>query len=64
MPAAESSEFFDRLESIDEETRPSWQKLYADDELRISYKGQASREQREQVELTAQLIKKMLSAGE
>ena len=60
MPAAESSEFFDRLKSFDEETEPSWQKLYADDELRISFKGQASREQREQVELTAQLIKKML----
>ena len=59
-PAAENSEFFDQLNSIDEETSPSWQELYADDELRISYKGQASHEQREQVELTAQLIKKML----
>ena len=58
--AEERLELFDQLKSFDEETEPSWQNLYADDELRISYKGQASREQREQVELTAQLIKKML----
>ena len=59
-PTEESREVFDQLKSFNEETEPSWQKLYADDELRISYKGQASREQLEQVELTAQLIKKML----
>jgi len=63
-PAPESRELFDQLESIDEEATPSWQRLYADDELRISYKGQISREQRDQVELTAQLIKKILSSDE
>jgi DNA-binding transcriptional MerR regulator len=63
-PAAESRELFDQLESFSEKASPSWQNLYADDELRVSYKGQASREQREQVELTAQLIKKMLENKE
>ena len=60
---AESNEIFDRLKSTDEETSPSWQNLYADDELRISYKGQTSREQREQVDLAAKLIRKILSGS-
>ena len=60
-PVAESREFVDELNSIDELTRPSWQELYADDELRISFKGQVSREQQEQVNLAANLIKKMLT---
>jgi hypothetical protein len=31
--------------------------------LRISYQGEVSREKREQVELAAELIKKILSSG-
>lgn len=43
---------------------PAWKKLYADDELKISFKGEASREKREQVNLAAKLIKKILAGGE
>ena len=60
-PVLESRESVDQLSSIDALTRPSWQELYADDELRISYKGQVSPEQQEQVSLAANLIKKMLT---
>ena len=63
MPPDESGTFFESLEFSDEiemsESR-SWQDLYTDDRLRISYQGEVSREKREQVELAAELIKKIL----
>ena len=62
-PVAESHEFIDLFSSIDEGTEPSWQELYADDQLRITFKGEANREQREQVDLAAKLISKMLSGS-
>jgi len=43
---------------------PMWKKLYADDELRISFKGEVNREKREQVDLAAKLIKKILAGSE
>ena len=43
---------------------PSWKKLYADEQLRITFKGEVSREQREQVDLAAKLIKKILAGSE
>jgi len=48
----------------DAEASPSWKKLYADDQLRITFKGKVSREQREQVDLAAKLIVKILSSSE
>jgi len=62
-PIAESREFLEEFNSIDELTRPSWQELYADDQLRITFKGEANREQREQVDLAAKLISKILSGN-
>jgi hypothetical protein len=43
---------------------PSWQKLYTNDRLRILYKGEISKGKREQVELAAELIGKILSDSE
>ena len=63
MPPDESGTLFESLELSDlREMRenPSWQDIYTDDRLRISYQGEVSREKREQVELAAELIKKIL----
>ena len=51
--------------SLDEEAEasPSWKTLYDDDQLRITFKGEANREQREQVDLAAKLISKILSGS-
>jgi len=51
--------------SLDQEAEapPSWNKLYADDQLRITFKGEANRQQREQVDLAAKLIIKILSGS-
>jgi DNA-binding transcriptional MerR regulator len=54
-----TEEMRDMMEMIE---NPSWQDLYTDDRLRISYQGEVSREKREQVELAAELIKKILLA--
>jgi len=59
----ESREFSPRLLDQEAEALPSWKKLYADDQLRITFKGEASREQREQVDLAAKLIRKILSGS-
>ncbi|MGA9572910.1 MAG: hypothetical protein WBS20_03070 [Lysobacterales bacterium] len=40
---------------------PSWKKIYADDRLQILYRGEVRREKLEQVELAAELIRKILS---
>jgi hypothetical protein len=53
-------ESFDASEMSEMSESPSWQDLYTDDRLRISYQGEVSREKREQVELAAELIKKIL----
>lgn len=42
----------------------SWNKLYTSDRLRILYKGEISKEKREQVELAAELMVKILSDSE
>ena len=39
---------------------PSWRVLYSDDQLQITHRGEANREQREQVRLAARLIKRIL----
>ena len=44
----------------DEESRPEFVNIFSDRDLRIQYRGQASREQREQVSLAARLIKRIL----
>lgn len=63
MPPDESGTLFESLEFGDEgevSESPSWQDIYTDDRLRISYQGIVSSEKREQVELAAELIKKIL----
>ncbi len=63
MPPDESGTFLESLEFDDEgevSESPSWQDIYTDDRLRISYQGEVSTEKREQVELAAELIKKIL----
>lgn len=62
-PVSESREFFQSSLDQEAETSPAWKKLYADDQLRITFKGKANREQREQVDLAAKLIKKILSGS-
>ena len=62
-PVSESREFFQYSLDQEDETSPAWKKLYADDQLRITFKGEANREQREQVDLAAKLIKKILSGS-
>ena len=63
LPAMESRKFSEY--SLDQEAEPSplWKTLYADDQLRITFKGKANRQQREQVDLAAKLIRKILSGG-
>ena len=61
IPVMESrslSSYFSRENAQD---APSWKTLYADEQLRISFKGEASREQREQLDLAAKLMLKILS---
>jgi DNA-binding transcriptional MerR regulator len=41
---------------------PSWRVLYSDDKLQITHRGEADREQREQVRLAARLIKRILKS--
>ena len=63
MPRDGLSKLFEPAEAEDMmemSENPSWQDLYTDDRLRISYQGEVSREKREQVELAAELIKKIL----
>ena len=43
---------------------PSWQKLYTNDRLRIMYKGEISKGKREQAELAAELLGRILSDDE
>jgi DNA-binding transcriptional MerR regulator len=62
-PIMESREFSPHLLDQEAEAPPSWKKLYDDDQLRITFKGEASREQREQVDLAAKLISKILSGS-
>ena len=59
----ESRDFSPHLLDQEAEAPPSWKKLYADDQLRITFKGEANREQREQVDLAAKLIRKILSGS-
>jgi DNA-binding transcriptional MerR regulator len=63
MPQDRISKVFESVEAEDMmemSENPSWQDLYTDDRLRISYRGEVSSEKREQVELAAKLIKKIL----
>ncbi len=63
MPPDRLSSFVESFEAEDVmemSENPSWQDIYTDDRLRISYQGEVSREKREQVELAAELIKKIL----
>ena len=62
-PVSESREFFQDSLDQEAETSPAWKKLYADNQLRITFKGEANREQREQLDLVAKLIKKILSGS-
>jgi len=62
-PIMESREFSPHLLDQEAEAPPSWKKLYDDDQLRITFKGKANREQREQVDLAAKLISKILSGS-
>lgn len=64
--ASPSSEIEDqsfRDYSQDSDSSPStprWQVLYKDDELQITHKGHADQNQRDQIRLTAELIKQIL----
>ena len=62
-PVMENSELFQYSLDQDEEALPSWKTLYDDDQLRITFKGEANREQREQVGLAVKLISKILSGS-
>jgi len=62
-PIMESREFSPHLLDQEAEAPPSWKTLYDDDQLRITFKGEANREQREQVDLAAKLISKILSGS-
>ena len=62
-PVMENSELFQYSLDQDEEVSPSWKTLYDDDQLRITFKGEVNREQREQVDLAAKLISKILSGS-
>ena len=62
-PIMESREFSPHLLDQEAEAPPSWKTLYTDDQLRITFKGEANREQREQVDLAAKLISKILSGS-
>ena len=63
-PDMENREFSRYPLNTEAETPPSWKTLYADDQLKISFKGEANREKREQVDLAAKLIKKILSGSD
>ena len=62
-PVMEDSELFQYSMHQEEEALPSWKTLYDDDQLRITFKGEANGEQREQVDLAAKLIIKILSGS-
>ena len=62
-PVMESRELFQYSLDQDEEASPSWETLFDDDQLRITFKGETNREQREQVDLAAKLIIKILSGS-
>ena len=47
-------------EDVGEDSPPRWQVLYADEELQITHRGTASPEQREEVRLAAELIRRIL----
>jgi DNA-binding transcriptional MerR regulator len=67
MPQDRLSELFESVEAEDMmemSESPSWQDLYTDDRLRISYQGEISKGKREQVELAAELIGRILSDSE
>jgi len=62
-PLDRLSSFVESIEAEDMmeiSEKSSWQDLYTDERLRISYQGEVSSEKREQVELAAELIKKIL----
>jgi len=61
--AAESPDISRYMMAAKEEAPAAWKTLYADDQLRISFKGDVSREQREQLDLAAKLILKILSGS-
>ena len=62
-PDMGDSELFQYSLGQEEEALPSWKTLYDDDQLRITFKGEANREQREQADLDAKLISKILSGS-
>ena len=62
-PVMESRELFRYLKDKKAEAAPSWKTLYDDDRLRISFKGEVDRKKREQVDLAAKLISKILSGS-
>ena len=62
-PDMESGEFSQWSLDQEAEPSPSWKTLFADDQLRITFNGDASREQRDQVDLAAKLIIKILSGS-
>jgi len=62
-PVMESREYSQYSLDQEEEASPSWKTLYDNDQLRITFKGEANREQREQVDLAAKLISKILSGS-
>jgi DNA-binding transcriptional MerR regulator len=67
MPRDRLSKHFESVEAedmIEMSESPSWQDLYTDDRLRILYKGEVSSEKREQLELAAELINKILSSSQ
>ena len=63
MFAAEIPDLVRYRVAAKEEAPAAWKTLYADDQLRISFKGDTSREQREQLDLAAKLILKILSGS-
>ena len=62
-PVMEDREFSQYSRYKKAKASPSWKTLYDDDRLRITFKGEANREQREQVDLAAKLIIKILSGS-
>ena len=61
MMSMAPSDFEDELFS-GPPSAPRWQVLYSDDELQITHQGDASAEQREQVRLAAELVKRILKS--
>jgi len=62
-PIMESREYSQYSLDQEEEASPSWKTLYDNGRLQITFKGEANRQQREQVDLAAKLIKKILSGS-